>query len=428
MATIKYLLQSQSGNAPIYLRLSLGRSKSLKRKTGLYIDPKQWSKTTGFPIPKDTENKLLKNKLKELEVSVLKNYNSANSTGVVVDGNWLESKVDKFFERNQEKNLDHLINYCDHFIEKIRIKSKRLEKNSLSTFTVKKYITIVNKLKAFEKYMKKKYLLKDVDLNFRDKLIEYFIEVDNLSENTTGRYIKFVKTIVLDAQEEKHEVSNQIKSFKGFTVKSPKVILTIGELEQIKKKNFDKLEYDVARDWLIIGFYTGQRVSDLLRMNKSFIHKIQGYDFIVLEQVKTKKPVEIPLHKEVKVILEKRNGDFPPVFTSNSESNKALFNKHLKQLCKQAKINTITEGNASDPDSESSRKVLGEYEKWRLVSSHICRRSFCTHFYTKPGYSTPLLMNITAHGTEQQFLEYIGRKPLDYSLQLAKIWSNENNL
>lgn len=426
MATIKYLLQSSSGNAPVYLRLSLGRSKSLKRKIGLHINPKQWSKATGFPIPKDTETKLLKNKLKDLEVYILKEYNSANTTGNVVNGNWLENRINKFFDRNQEKNLDYLINYCDHFIKILRVKSARLDVNSISVSTLKKYITIVNKLKAFQKHKKKKYLIKDVDLNFRDKLIEYFIDVDNLSENTTGRYIKFVKTIILDAEVNGHEISNQIKSFKGFTVKSPKVILTIEELEQIKNTNFDKPEYEIAKDWLIIGFYTGQRVSDLLRMNKSFIQKIYNYDFIVLEQVKTKKLVQIPLHREVQAVLEKRNGEFPPVFTDNIESNKAIFNRYLKELCKKAEINTITEGNASDPDSESNRKVLGKYEKWRLISSHICRRSFSSHFYSNPLYPTPVLMNITAHSTEQQFLEYIGKKPIDYSLQLAKIWNKEN--
>ena len=34
-------------------------------------------------------------------------------------------------------------------------------------------------------------------------------------------------------------------------------------------------------------------------------------------------------------------------------------------------------------------------------------------------------MNITAHSTEKMFLEYIGKKPLDYGLQLAQIWANE---
>lgn len=95
--------------------------------------------------------------------------------------------------------------------------------------------------------------------------------------------------------------------FKGFTVKAPTIILSIEELEQIENTKFVKPELEIAKDWLIIGFYTGQRVSDLLRMNKSFIQKIQNFEFIVLEQIKTKKTVQIPVHNEVKAVLDKRN-------------------------------------------------------------------------------------------------------------------------
>jgi len=37
-------------------------------------------------------------------------------------------------------------------------------------------------------------------------------------------------------------------------------------------------------------------------------------------------------------------------------------------------------------------------------------------------YTLPILMNITAHKTEKMFLTYIGKEPIDYGLQLAKIW------
>lgn len=59
------------------------------------------------------------------------------------------------------------------------------------------------------------------------------------------------------------------------------------------------------------------------------------------------------------------------------------------------------------------------------MSLQICRRSFTTNFYAKEKYPTPLLMNITSHSTEKMFLNYIGKKPIDYGLQLAKIWDNE---
>jgi hypothetical protein len=76
-------------------------------------------------------------------------------------------------------------------------------------------------------------------------------------------------------------------------------------------------------------------------------------------------------------------------------------------------------------DSKLKRKVDGEFEKWQLITSHVCRRSFATNFYADQKYPTALLMNITAHSTEKQFLEYIGKPPLDFSLQLAKVWANE---
>ena len=40
------------------------------------------------------------------------------------------------------------------------------------------------------------------------------------------------------------------------------------------------------------------------------------------------------------------------------------------------------------------------------MSSHTCRRSFCTNQYLK-GVPTVLLMKISGHSTEKAFLRYI---------------------
>ena len=255
---------------------------------------------------------------------------------------------------------------------------------------------------------------------FRSDLIDYFNEVDKLSDNTIGRYLKFVKSICLDAQKNGFKVSKQLEHFQGFTIKAPKVILTLDEIEQIKNTTFVNDAHEIAKDWLIIGCFTGQRVSDLLRMTSGMIEHIKDYDFIVLEQIKTKKTVQIPIHFEVQEILDKRNGEFPPIFTKNTDSNKAMFNRYLKQICKLAEIDVIVNGNKFD--DETKRYINGNYPKHELVASHICRRSFASNHYATELYPTPILMNITAHGTEQMFLEYIGKKPIDYSVQLAKIW------
>lgn len=435
MATIKYLLQSKGENAQIYLRLSLGRAKginkgdkpkfiSFKKKAGFTINSNSWSVATGLPKQNDPNLQNLTTDLRTLSKHVLDQLNLASSKGVDINSKWLNDTINNCFNRVEITELEYLTNYGDRFLKELKYKVSVGDKRGVSNSTEKKYKTIVNKLKSFEKYSKTKFKITDVDLKFRSSFIQYLSDVDKLMDNTIGRYLKVVKTICLDAQRNGFEINNQLLHFKGFTVKAPKITLSFDELEEIKTTSLNNEKHEIARDWLIIGCYTGQRVSDLLRMKSSFIDNIHNFDFIVLEQVKTGKIVQIPVHYEVKNILDKRNGEFPPMFNDNNiESNKVMFNKYLKQLCNVSKINNIIEGNVFDEDLE--RTLTKNTEKYKLVSSHICRRSFATNFYSNRNYPTPLLMNITAHSTEKMFLEYIGKKPIDYGLQLAEIWANE---
>lgn len=423
MATIKYLLQSKGENVPIYLRLSLNQSKSIKRKTGFNINSNNWSSATGLPKQNNTAYNDLTTDLRELTKEILKNLNVSNSLGVEINGDWLNLNINKVFNRVEVNELEYLTNYGDQFLKELKYKVSG-NKKGVSNSTEKKYTTIVNKLKAFETYSKKRFKIIDVDLHFRTKFIEYMNTVDKLSENTIGRYLKIVKTICLDAERNGFTINKQLQHFKGFTVKAPKITLSFDELELIKKADLINENHKITRDWLIIGCYTGQRVSDLLRMNSGFIEQIHDFEFIVLEQVKTGKLVQIPVHDEVKKILDKRNGEFPPLLNKNIEITAVMFNRYLKKVCEIAEIDTIVEGNAFN--DKTKRTVKGNYEKHLLVSSHICRRSFATNFYSNRKYPTPLLMNITAHSTEKMFLEYIGKKPIDYGLQLAEIWLNES--
>jgi integrase len=108
-----------------------------------------------------------------------------------------------------------------------------------------------------------------------------------------------------------------------------------------------------------------------------------------------------------------------------------MFNRYIKKVCQISGIDQIEKGNKFD--SELKRTVYGSFPKYELISSHCCRRSFATNHYGDIKYPTPLLMSITGHSTEKTFLIYIGKKPINHSLQLAEIWSkealkgNENN-
>jgi len=421
MSSIKFLLQSKKNPAQIYLRLSLGRGKIYKKKTGYTVNPKEWSKNTGYPKTTYVEGKKLKLKLKNLENFIFEQSNKdIGAEGVEINSNWLEEQINIFNNNVKPKQLDYLVDYGREFISKLPDRVYN-GKRGASGATITKYNTIVKKLESYEKQKNKRLVVKDIDLNFRDSFIKYLIDFEKINENTAGRYVNFLKTILIDARKNGIKTNHQIDDFKGYSLKTKPLILTFEELDKIKAEEYEG-DLEIARDWLLIGCYTGQRVSDLLRMNKSMIKEVQGYRFIELTQKKTGKLVQIPIHDEVEKILQKYKDNFPPVFAEKASSNSTLFNKHLKLVCKKAKINEKVEGSLYNHETE--RNEIGKYEKYKLISSHTCRRSFCTNFYALQEYPTPLLMAVSGHQTEKMFLVYIGKEPLDYGLELARIWAN----
>lgn len=171
---------------------------------------------------------------------------------------------------------------------------------------------------------------------------------------------------------------------------------------------------DNARDWLLISCYTGQRVSDFMRFTKDMIRFEKGVPVLEFDQVKTDKSMTIPLLPEVMEVLKKRNGDFPRQISDQR------YNEYLKEVCKKAGITKKIKGklqlNIEEDTKKKSkmRNVIGVYPKYKLISSHVGRRSFATNYYgTLP---TTYLINITGHSTEKMFLTYIGKGQNDLAL------------
>lgn len=423
MATIKFLVQSKKDNAPVYCRLSINKQTSFKRKTGITANDSILKRVSSQRTSLDESEKRVKSQLEGLRLGLLDQLNSLNAEGGLIDGYWLDNAISTYFGRDKTGKSDLLTDYTSKFIQNLEFKISERNGVVASVSSKKKYTSIHKKLVNFEKFSNRRFRISEVDLNFRKDFLIYLTEVDGISRNTAGRHIKFVKTFVLDAKKNGFEISNQMSEFRGFTEKSFKVLLSFDEIEVLRNTSFENPSLESAKDWLIVGCYTGQRVSDLLRMNSSMIQSVKGFELLQITQKKTGKTVQIPVHPIVREILDKRNAEFPKVLGSTSDSKSAIFNRQIKEVCRLVGFNSLEDGKVYS--TEDKRNVYGQYEKWQLVTSHICRRSFATNFYSNQKYPTPLLMNITAHSTEKMFLEYIGKPPLDYSLQLAQIWANE---
>ena len=419
MATVTYFVKGKKNPSPIYVRFSASREIFYRQSTEIFINPEYFNKGKVRNIAEFEKKDETKTKLNDLESQILKEHSLAQKNKYVFDKNWLKREIDKFHDRTLDIDLQYLDAYARFFIEKLpdRLGSKG-NIIGVTDSTFKKYRTIEKKIIGFQQYQKQKYRLSEIDETFQVNLIKYLRDVEQLGENTIGRYIKFIKTIILDAEKYGHRISNYAKNIKGFVEEIDKIYLSFNDLDKIEQVKLESQELENARDWLIIGCYIGQRIGDTLALKAKNVHNVGELDFIELIQDKGKKKVMVLIHPKVRDILNKRGGNFPASFARSKGSKVTMFNRYIKTIAKKAGLTELIEG--AKVNSSTNRKVKGIYPKWELITSHICRRSFATNYYGH--VPTPFLMEITGHSREKEFLNYIGKKPIDYAEQMLKYW------
>ena len=427
MATVSYYLRNKTANSKIQIQLSISRDLKLRTTTELIINHNDWSSDTKLPKQNKPENKIISKTLRELSNYILNEYSNDFAKGVLFDNYWLKNKINNHFNRIELKENDSVfLVYLKNFIA---------FKESISEYTectIRKLKNLQERFNQYEKKKKKTFLIINID---KKTLIDFrnFLIVDcNMMETTATRFIKNLKTVIFDAENNGKQINHQVRRFSAGTTNTEyKVFLSFEELEKVKEVQTINKELEIAKDWLIMGCYLGQRASDLLRMNKKMIYtktdaEGNSYRFIEITQQKTGNEVVIPLHEEVETILKKYDGDFPPRFANTQDSNTTLFNKHLKKVCEIAGIHEIVKGKVYN-EHKKKYEIL-EIEKCYLVSSHVCRRSFATNFYGNKMFTTPQLMAISGHKTETMFLQYIGKTKDDWAMQTAKTFKELKEL
>ncbi len=426
MASINFRIKGKTNPGNIRIRLKQGDKFDYEISTGLrsrlehWSKPKQKVKNLVIATYKDYVN----NNLNNLKAFVESEYFKELALGREVSQKWLKDKVNEYFERPDSKDNEkdiYLIAFAENLIKGSKNKINHKTGKRISNRTIDYYEMTVNKLKGFEKIKGRKTKFKDIDLKFHGAFIDFLSEEHHLNPNTIGFYMSKIKLFCREAERKGIKVNLQFKSpyFYIPSNKTTDIYLTIDEINSIYKLDFpSNSRLDNVRDWLIIGLWTGLRVSDLLNLSKNDIED----SFINITNIKTGIPVIIPLHDQVKNILDKRNWSFPKHISNQK------FNDYIKKVCELAGIDKMVDGAkmvGKDVNGKKIfRKAFGKYPKHELVSSHICRRSFATNHYGK--LDTLTIMKITGHKTEKQFLEYIKITPKEHAVKLNDFWKKQN--
>lgn len=215
-----------------------------------------------------------------------------------------------------------------------------------------------------------------------------------LVTNSAGKVVRLLKGFVNYQVAKDATPSIDMKNFKVVEEETDAIYLNERELAAIYNLDLsDDKELEEIRDVFIVGCYTGLRYSNLSTLNAEHIDHVNGN--INIKQRKEHKAVVIPMIDYVPDILKKYSYGLPKV-----HSNK--FNERVKELGQKIKLNQKVE----IVRKKGNQRVTEISKKSELISSHTCRRSFCTNMYLS-GFPAEELMKISGHKSPAAFMRYI---------------------
>lgn len=384
---------SKEGTMPIYIRYNYDRTRRTLIAIGYSIKPEYWDEKKKWVkriCPRFDEIDAVLTKVISKIGNIL-TFAKDNDIDPVIEFVLLELEKDRNYE--QRSNRVDVFETLEVYIE------EKMPK--VSADQIKDYKSLRKHLTAFKEFSSQPITFRNLNLKFYNEFMDYLsykaVKPDRtvgLLANSAGKIIRLLKGFV-NYQVAKGVIPHiDLKNFKVVEEETDAVYLTENELAAIYKLDLSEdKELAEIRDVFIVGCYTGLRYSDLSTLNSEHIDPINGY--INVKQRKVHKAVVIPMIDYVPEILEKYNYVLPKVASYK-------FNERLKELGKLAKLKQKVE----IVRKKGVNRVTKVSEKWELVSSHTCRRSFCTNMYLA-GFPAEELMKISGHKSSAAFMRYI---------------------
>jgi integrase len=387
---------------PLILKYSFNGMR-LEYYTKIRIDKKNYNIDhllgTGKPAIKPTEPDY---DYKNQQLNIIKGHVhaaelEATAAGMTLTVEYFREYLDtKLKEKPTPKAAEPLtfIQFFEQCIKEMKTGTNTKTGHQLSKAMPIKYTTIKNLLEDFEKFRGVKLQWKDFDEKLYNEIIDYMIKEKKYALNTYGRAVRFIKTILKKGTKAGLIASDKYNdTFNGGTEQIDNAYLTDAELDLLYNHDFsDSPRNEKVRDIFLIGCYTGLRFSDYTHIRPGHING----DKIKMITQKTKKQVIIPLHPRVKSILEKYNYQLPLAISNQK------FNDYLGDVCREAKINE----QYSKSITKAGQVEVKTGKKHEFITSHSARRTFSSNAF-KNGIPPYLIMAITGHRTERQFMEYI---------------------
>jgi hypothetical protein len=416
----------RDGTSVIFLQYCHNSEERVLVDTGVAIPPEYWNRKNNrinanlpekFGIVKNIETHISE-KMRRAEDLI--NYAVAKSN--IPPARFLKEKFSTDFDPVKYTSVlkvQDSLNVFYHIDEYLKVKATKVKRCTINVIgEMKKHLF------RFQTYRKKPITFDSFDLSFYEEFVDFLVyeikherrttTIKGLKLKTIGKTIKHLKSFLNDRMKKKIIPFIDLSDYKVMEEDVDAVYLSWEEISKIYHLDLsEKAQLEKYRDLLVLGCLTGFRFSDYSNIKPDELRNGMLY----ISQQKTSTTVVVPLRSDARAILiDKYAMKMPQVSNAN-------FNDYIKDVCKMAGI--------TDPvkiTHKRGNKIIEVVKpKYAWITSHTCRRSFCTNEYLADTPSD-LIMAISGHKTEKAFRKYIKADKVQKAHMIKKLWDSRPGL
>lgn len=305
-------------------------------------------------------------------------------------------------KRNQTKEGEQPKTFWDYYDEYLLVKKRVIKHSSYKTA-----VTAYNRFKEFckvEKLLSIKF--EDITPSLLAKYTDFLITHKN-TNNTIHSKLKQIRRFMSYAK--RLDLHSNL-TYKEYNVSPQAKIISFLEHDEIKLLMEVQLDSDLeraSRDLLLFGCFTGMRYSDIKNLKRTDIkeHRFHGAETVFhaahIRQVKTSKETVVPLLPEALSII-KQYESLQQVFALPQFPLQTV-NDALKVVGQKANLNRQQKTEVF----VGVDRITDYVPKWKVLSTHIGRRTFVTIAATK-GIPINVVASITGQNPATTMKHYMG--------------------
>ena len=352
---------------PIFARITIN-GKRTELSTGKSTLLKSWVSKTGRVKGNSEEARMTNRCLDNINVKLNRIFDKMEDADETITAQEIKNR---FLGKNS--NTHSVVELFETHNHQIKCQIG----NGYSAGTLERYETSLKHLKGYLNNTHKKddYNFKDLNYSFIADF-EYYLKTERkIGHNTTIKYLRNFKKIVLLALKNEWIDRDPFMRFKLSLNEVNKEYLTKEEIHRIVSKDFRIERVAQVRDVFIFCCYTGMSYADVQRLtNKDISIGLDGEFWIFIKRKKTGVQSHIPLLPQASRIINKY------------KNNQELVSKGiLLPVVSNQKINAYL-------------KEIGDLcEIDKNITFHMARHTFATTITLSNGVSIESVSSMLGH-------------------------------